>query len=111
MLFAPLEGWRHVEGTDQHTAVDFARILKGLSDTHFPEPPKIALVRDNLNTHKRASLYEAFPPAEARWLIERFPAVTPWNGQDNTVRGTNGLRAASTRPRPRRKRPRTMCST
>jgi hypothetical protein len=36
MLFAPLEGWRHVEVTDQRTPVDFARILKGLSDTHFP---------------------------------------------------------------------------
>jgi hypothetical protein len=36
MLFAPLEGWRYVQVTDQRTAVDFARILKGLSDTHFP---------------------------------------------------------------------------
>jgi hypothetical protein len=27
---------------------------------------------DNLNTHKVASLYEAFPPAEARRLVERL---------------------------------------
>ena len=36
MMFAPLEGWRHVEVTDRHTAVDYAQILKDLSDKHFP---------------------------------------------------------------------------
>ena len=36
MMFAPLEGWRHVEVTDRHTAVDYAHILKDLSDTRFP---------------------------------------------------------------------------
>jgi len=43
-----------------------------LSDTHFPDAKKICLVQDNLNTHKPASLYEAFPAAEARRLVERF---------------------------------------
>jgi hypothetical protein len=43
-----------------------------LSDTHFPGAAKIVLVQDNLNTHKPASLYEAFPAAEARRLSERF---------------------------------------
>ena len=81
MLFAPLEGWRHVEVTDQRTAADFARILKELSDTHFPNAPKILLVQDNLNTHKPASLYEAFPAAEARRLVERFEwHYTPKHG-------------------------------
>ena len=72
MLFAPLEGWRHVEVTDRHSAVDYAQVLKDLSDTHFPEASKIVLVQDNLSTHKPASLYEAFPAAEARRLVERF---------------------------------------
>jgi hypothetical protein len=81
MLFAPLEGWRHVEVTDRHTAVDYAHLLKALSDTHFPDAPKIALVQDNLNTHKPASLYEAFPAAEARRLVERFEwHYTPKHG-------------------------------
>ena len=40
--------------------------------THFPRASKIVLVQDNLNTHKPASLYEAFPTAEARRVIERF---------------------------------------
>lgn len=72
MLFAPLEGWRHVEVTDRHAAVDFARLLKDLADTRFPNATKIILVQDNLNTHEPASLYKAFPAAEARRLVERF---------------------------------------
>jgi DDE superfamily endonuclease len=72
MFFAPLEGWRHVKVTDRRTAVDYAHALKDLADKHFPKAKKIVLVQDNLNTHKPASLYEAFPPAEARRLVERF---------------------------------------
>jgi len=81
MMFAPLEGWRHVKVTDRHTAIDYAHALKDLSDTHFPGAAKIVLVQDNLNTHKPASLYEAFPPAEARRLVERFEwHFTPKHG-------------------------------
>jgi hypothetical protein len=81
MLFAPLEGWRHVEVTDRRTAADFARVLKELSDTHYPNAPKIVLVRDNLNTHKPGSLYETFPAPEARRLVERFEwHYTPKHG-------------------------------
>jgi len=72
MVFAPLEGWRHVEVTDRRTAVDYAKILRDLADIHFPKAEKIVLVQDNLNTHAPASLYEAFEPAEARRIIERF---------------------------------------
>ena len=72
MFFAPLEGWRHIKVTDRRTAVDYAHALKDLADKHFPKAKKIVLVQDNLNTHKAASLYEAFPPAEARRLVERF---------------------------------------
>jgi hypothetical protein len=81
MLFAPLDGWRHVEVTDRRTAIDYAGILKDLSDVHFPDARKIRLVQDNLNTHAKASLYEAFPPAEARRLVERFEwCYTPKHG-------------------------------
>ena len=67
MLFAPLEGWRHVESYHQtRKAVDYAHILKALSDVHFPEADKITLVQDNLNIHVKASLYKAFAPQEAR---------------------------------------------
>jgi hypothetical protein len=81
MLFAPLEGWRHVEVTERRTAVDYAKILKDLSDVHFPKADKIQLVQDNLNTHTPAALYEAFPPEEARRLVERFEwHYTPKHG-------------------------------
>jgi hypothetical protein len=81
MLFAPLEGWRHVRVTDRHAAVDYAHALKDLSDTHFPDAAKIVLVQDNLSTHKPASLYETFPAAEARRLVERFEwHYTPKHG-------------------------------
>jgi DDE superfamily endonuclease len=81
MLFAPLEGWRFVKTTDRRTAVDFAQVLKDLSDVHFAAAEKIVLVQDNLNTHVPASLYEAFPPQEARRLVERFEwHYTPKHG-------------------------------
>ena len=56
MLFAPLEGWRHVEVTGWRTAVDYTRILRDLADVHFPKAEKIVLVQDNLNTHTSSSL-------------------------------------------------------
>ena len=81
MVFAPLEGWRHVKVTDRHTAIDYAHVLRDLSDTHFPDAAKIVLLQDNLNTHKPASLYEAFPAPEARRLVERFEwHYTPKHG-------------------------------
>ena len=77
MLFAPLEGWRHVEVTDRHAAVDYARLLKDLSDTHFPEASKIVLVQDNLSTHKPASLYELFPPRKHAVWSSALSGTTP----------------------------------
>jgi DDE superfamily endonuclease len=81
MMFAPLEGWRHVKVTDRRAGMDYAHALKDLSDSHFPDALKIILVQDNLNTHAKASLYEAFPAAEARRLVERFEwHYTPKHG-------------------------------
>ena len=81
MIFAPLEGWRHVEVTDRHTARDYAQVLKDLAGIHFPTARKIVLVQDNLDTHEPASLYKAFPAAEARRLVERFEwHYTPKHG-------------------------------
>jgi hypothetical protein len=81
MVFAPLEGRRHVKVTDRHTAVEYAHVLKELSDQHFASAAKIVLVQDNLNIHCPASLYEAFPAAEARRLAERFEwHYTPKHG-------------------------------
>ena len=81
MMFAPLEGWRHVKVTDRHAAVDYAQALKELSDLHFPDADKIVLVQDNLSTHTTASLYTAFPAPEARRLANRLEwHYTPKHG-------------------------------
>jgi DDE superfamily endonuclease len=81
MMFAPLEGSRRVKVTDRHAAVDYAQVLKELSDMHFSKAEKIVLVQDNLSTHKPASLYQAFPAPEARRLVERFEwHYTPKHG-------------------------------
>ena len=81
MLFAPLEGWRHVKVTDRHAAIDYGHVLKDLADIHFPLAKTIVLIQDNLNVHSKASLYEAFPAAEARRLVERFEwHYTPKHG-------------------------------
>ena len=81
MTFAPLEGWRKVKVTDHHAAVDYAQVLKELSDVYFPDAKQIVLVQDNLNTHTAASLYAAFPAEEARRLAKRFEwHYTPKHG-------------------------------
>jgi hypothetical protein len=68
----PLRGWRHVTVTDQRTAIDFAHVIRDLVDVRYPEAERIVLVMDNLNTHTIASLYQAFPPAEARRLAAKL---------------------------------------
>jgi hypothetical protein len=81
MMFEPLRGWRHVEVTERRTKIDFAHVIRDLVDVHYPQAETIVLVMDNLNTHKVASLYEAFPPAEARRLIEKLEIhYTPKHG-------------------------------
>jgi hypothetical protein len=81
MMFAPIEGWRCVKVTERRTAIDYAQVLKDLADVHFAQAETIVLVQDNLNTHAAASLYQAFPAAEARRLVERFEwHYTPKHG-------------------------------
>jgi hypothetical protein len=81
MIFAPLKGWRRGEATDRHAAVDYAKVLKELSDAHFPAAEKIAWVQDNLGTHTPDSLYAAFPAPEAPRLVNRFEwHYTPKHG-------------------------------
>ena len=68
----PLRGWRAVMVSDRRTRLDFARCVKALVDVHYPEAEKIVLVLDQLNTHSPASLYAAFPPAEAKRLTDKL---------------------------------------
>jgi DDE superfamily endonuclease len=72
MVAQPLVGWRTVFVTERRTAVDFAEVLRWLVEELHAEADKVVLVMDNLNTHKLASLYEAFPPEQARRIAERL---------------------------------------
>jgi hypothetical protein len=81
MMSEPLAGWRQVMVTERRTAKDLAEVLRWLAEDVYPEAEKVVLVMDNLNTHKLASLYEAFPPEQARRLAERFEVHhTPKHG-------------------------------
>lgn len=77
----PLVGRRSVKVTDRRTAIDFAEVVREIVDDQYPDAEKVVLVMDNLNTHKPASLYQAFEPKEARRLLDRLEIhYTPKHG-------------------------------
>jgi hypothetical protein len=77
----PLAGWRHVEVTERRTAVDFAHQMKWLVDEAYPTAKVLRVVLDNLNIHKIASLYVAFPAPEARRIARKLEFhLTPKHG-------------------------------
>jgi hypothetical protein len=81
MISEPLLGWRAVRVTERRTAKDFAEVVRWLVEEVHEEAEKVVLVVDNLNTHKPASLYEAFPPEQARRIAERIEwHYTPKHG-------------------------------
>src|SRR4029079_7379163 len=72
MAFEPLAGWRHVAVTETRKRVDWAWLVRGVLDGRSRHAERFVLVMDQLNTHAPASLYEAFPPEEARRLADRL---------------------------------------
>jgi len=81
IFFEPLAGWRHLTVTARRTQQDWAYAVRDLVDVHYPHARKIRLVLDNLNTHVGGSLYETFPPAEARRILDRLELhYTPKHG-------------------------------
>lgn len=77
----PLAPWCHVTALPRRTTLDWADQVKELLTVHYPDAPLIRLVMDNLNTHTIASLYKAFPAAEARALARRLEIhYTPKHG-------------------------------
>jgi transposase len=81
MFTAPLEDWRKVSVRERKTKRDWAEEIRELVDVDFPQAEKIVLVMDNLNTHTPGALYEAFPPEEARRILERLEIhYTPKHG-------------------------------
>ena len=82
MFVEPLGGWRMVPVTSWRTAVDWAHRMKELVDhPRYADAEKITVVLDNLNTHDLGSLYEAFPPEEAKRIADKLELVfTPKHG-------------------------------
>ena len=81
LRYAPHLGWREIAVTERRTAIDFAHAIRDLVDGDFPDATRIVLVLDQLNTHRPASLYQAFPPAEAWRLLEKLEwHYTPTHG-------------------------------
>jgi len=81
IFFEPFIGQRHVKITQRRTMQDFARCMQWLVDEIYPEAELIQVILDNLNTHKPASLYETFPPAEARRILKKLAFhYTPKHG-------------------------------
>jgi DDE superfamily endonuclease len=81
LVSEPLLGWRAVQVTQRRTAKDFAEVLRWLAEEVHPDAERIVLVMDNLNTHKLASLYEAFEPEQARRIAKRVEVHhTPKHG-------------------------------
>ena len=81
MANEPLKGQRLVEVTEFKTKKDWAKFVKLIADEMYPETKKITLVMDNFKTHSIGSFYEAFEPAEAKRLMDKFDFVfTPKHG-------------------------------
>ena len=64
--------WRKVKVTDRRAAGDYAELMRELVDVHYPDAEYVRVVQDNLSTHTRGALYQAFPPAEARRISRRL---------------------------------------
>jgi hypothetical protein len=80
MANEPLAGKRMVKITERKTKQDWACFIAEIEGRHN-DAEKITLVMDNLNTHNPGSLYEAFPPDQAKKLWDRFEFVyTPKHG-------------------------------
>lgn len=81
LVTEPLRGRREVLVSAQRARLDWARCIQSLVDVAYPEAERIVLVQDQLNTHSPASLYAAFPPAEAKRLAAKLELhYTPKHG-------------------------------
>ena len=81
MIFEPLVGKRHVKVTQRRTKTDWAYCVREMVDQIYPDAEQIVLVMDNLNTHNKSSLYEAFEPAEAKRIADKLEIhYTPKHG-------------------------------
>ena len=80
MICKPKRGWREVLVMERRTKIDFAHCMQHIAQC-YPDAEIVRVVLDNLNTHKMASLYEAFPPDEACAIARKLEFhYTPKHG-------------------------------
>jgi len=81
MFAEPLSGWRQVDARPHRTKVDWAFEMESLLRRRYADAEKVILVCDNLNTHTPGAFYEAFPPDQARAIVQRLEFhYTPKHG-------------------------------
>lgn len=67
--------------TDHRRRGDWAQVVKDLVEGRYQEAERIVLVMDQLNMHSPASVYEVFPPQEAKRIADRLEVYpTPKHG-------------------------------
>ena len=72
LAFEPKAGIRYAEVSEKKRGREFSNFLKLLVDKYYPHAQKIRLILDNYATHQRKILYEYFPAAEARRLLDKL---------------------------------------
>ena len=81
MVVEPLGGRRQVFIRDRHTRLEWAEVVAYIVEEMYPAAEDITLIQDNLSAHKKAALYELFPPERARAILKKLKFVfTPKHG-------------------------------
>lgn len=77
----PLTGFRSFSVNERRTMQDFAKEMQRVVDDLYPHAQKIRIILDNLNTHKKASLYATFDPETASRIANKLEFIyTPKHG-------------------------------
>lgn len=64
-------GKRTTRVTSKRGKKDFAKFVKHLVDKVYPHADQLQLVLDNLNIHKKSTLYDIYPTEEAKRIIDK----------------------------------------
>jgi len=74
MIVEPLAGTRQAVVSRRRRKQEFVEVIRQIAEEWYPPGScdKIALVMDNLNTHRLSLLYDFFEPSRARNMIRRF---------------------------------------
>lgn len=72
VMYEPHQGYRRVWPTERRCGRDIGAVFKAIVDEEYPAAEKVRVVCDNLNIHVTGSLYECYPPEEARRIASKL---------------------------------------